>query len=63
MYKRQQQGYEIDLLNVNRDGKADLAHLRELLRKDTTVSYTHLDVYKRQCLPCPVAADPPSAGT
>ena len=31
----QQQGYEIDLLNVNRDGKADLAQLRELLRKDT----------------------------
>ena len=29
----QQQGYEIDLLNVNRDGKADLAQLRELLRK------------------------------
>ena len=27
----QQQGYEIDLLNVNRDGKADLAQLRELL--------------------------------
>ena len=31
----QEQGYEIDLLNVNRDGKADLAQLRELLRKDT----------------------------
>ena len=31
----QQQGYEIDPLNVNRDGKADLAQLRELLRKDT----------------------------
>ena len=30
-----EQGYEIDILNVNRDGKVDLEHLKELLRKDT----------------------------
>lgn len=32
-----EQGYEIDLLDVGRDGKADLSHLRELLRKDTVL--------------------------
>lgn len=31
----QQQGYEIDLLNVNRDGRINLDQLRELLREDT----------------------------
>ncbi|MBR1802670.1 MAG: cysteine desulfurase [Clostridia bacterium] len=30
-----EQGYEIDLLNVNQEGKVDLNHLRQLLRKDT----------------------------
>ena len=39
----QQQGYEIDLLNIGRDGRVDLDQLRELMRDDTIpVSYTHL---------------------
>lgn len=33
----QEQGYEIDLLDVDRNGKVELAHLRELLRKDTVL--------------------------
>lgn len=33
----QEQGYEIDLLEVGRNGKVELAHLRELLRKDTVL--------------------------
>ena len=33
----QEQGYEIDLLDVGRDGKVELAHLRELLRRDTVL--------------------------
>lgn len=31
----QSMGYEIDLVNINKDGMVDLEHLRELLRKDT----------------------------
>ena len=31
----QQQGYEIDLLNIGRDGRVDLDQLRELMRSDT----------------------------
>ena len=31
----QQQGYEIDLLRIGRDGRVDLDQLRELLREDT----------------------------
>lgn len=31
----QEQGYEIDLVNIGRDGVIDLEHFRELLRKDT----------------------------
>lgn len=31
----QEQGYEIDLLRIERDGKIDLQNLRDLLRKDT----------------------------
>lgn len=31
----QEQGYEIDLVNIGRDGVLDLEHFRELLRKDT----------------------------
>lgn len=30
-----EQGYEIDLVNVNQDGKIDLEHLKQLLRRDT----------------------------
>lgn len=33
----QQQGCEVDLVNINRDGTIDLEHLRELLRKDTVL--------------------------
>ncbi len=33
----QEQGYEIDLVAVGRDGKIELAHLRELLRRDTVL--------------------------
>ncbi|MBR1851905.1 MAG: cysteine desulfurase [Lachnospiraceae bacterium] len=31
----QEQGYEIDLVNIGRDGRIDLEQFRELLRKDT----------------------------
>ena len=31
----QEQGYEIDLVDIKQDGTVDLAHLRELLRPDT----------------------------
>jgi cysteine desulfurase len=31
----QEQGYEIDLLHINKDGKVDLDNLKELLRSDT----------------------------
>lgn len=33
----QEQGYEIDLVDIGRDGKIDVDHLRELLRKDTVL--------------------------
>ena len=33
----QEQGYEIDLLDIRRDGTVDLDHLKELLRPDTIV--------------------------
>ena len=40
----QEQGYEIDLLDVKRDGTIDLEQLRELLRKDTVlVALTAVD--------------------
>lgn len=38
----QEQGYSIDILNINKDGTVDLSHLKELLKKDTillAVSY------------------------
>ena len=39
-----EQGYEIDLVNINKDGKVDLEHLKQLLRNDTIlVSITSLD--------------------
>jgi len=31
----QEQGYEIDVVNISKDGKIDLEHLKSLLRKDT----------------------------
>ena len=33
----QQQGCEVDLVDIGRDGKIDIEHLRELLRKDTVL--------------------------
>lgn len=33
----QQQGCEVDLVDIRRDGTIDLAHLRELLRRDTVL--------------------------
>ena len=40
----QEQGYEIDLLDIKRDGTIDLDHLRELLRPDTiAVAVTLVD--------------------
>jgi len=40
----QEQGWEIDLVDVGRDGKIDLNHLRELLRSDTVlVAVTAVD--------------------
>jgi cysteine desulfurase len=33
----QTQGYEIDLVDITRDGLVDLEHLKELLRKDTVL--------------------------
>lgn len=40
----QEQGYEIDLADIGRDGTVDLAHLRALLRRDTAlVAVTAVD--------------------
>ena len=40
----QQQGYEIDLVDIRQDGTVDLAHLKELLRPDTIlVAVTAVD--------------------
>ena len=40
----QEQGWEIDLVDIGRDGKIDLDHLRELLRDDTVlVAVTAVD--------------------
>ena len=40
----QEQGYEIDLVDIRQDGTVDLAHLRELLRPDTIlVAVTAVD--------------------
>jgi cysteine desulfurase len=33
----QQQGYEVDLVDIRRDGTIDTEHLRELMRKDTVL--------------------------
>ncbi len=33
----QEQGYEIDLVDIRQDGTVDLCHLRDLLRKDTVL--------------------------
>ncbi|MGM9636956.1 MAG: cysteine desulfurase family protein [Eubacteriales bacterium] len=40
----QEQGYEIDLVDIGRDGRVDLEHFRELIRKDTVlVAVTAVD--------------------
>ena len=40
----QTQGYEIELVNIDRNGRVDLEHLKELLRKDTVlVSISYVD--------------------
>lgn len=40
----QEQGYEIDLVNIGGDGRIDMQHLKELLRKDTVlVAVTAVD--------------------
>ena len=40
----QEQGYEIDLVDIRRDGTIDLGHLKELLRPDTiAVAVTLVD--------------------
>ena len=39
----QQQGCEVDLVDIRRDGTIDLEHLRELLRKDTDRKSTRLN--------------------
>ena len=40
----QEQGYEIDLVDIRRDGTIDLEHLKELLRPDTiAVAVTLVD--------------------
>lgn len=40
----QEQGYEVDLVDVGRDGKINLEHLQELLREDTIlVAITSVD--------------------
>ena len=40
----QEQGYEIDLVDIQRDGTVDLGHLKELLRPDTiAVAVTMVD--------------------
>lgn len=38
------EGYEVDFVNINRDGSVDLEHLKELLREDTIlVSIAYVD--------------------
>ena len=40
----QNEGYEIDLVDIERDGRVDLEHLEELIRKDTVlVSVCYVD--------------------
>lgn len=40
----QKEGYEIELVDINEDGKVDIEHLEELLRKDTVlVSVCYVD--------------------
>lgn len=40
----QQQGYEIELVNIDQNGRVDLEHLKELLRNDTIlVSISYID--------------------
>ena len=55
MYKRQDTPSEALAVSIGEHGKVDLPYMAELLgtpgeygRITTAVSYTHLDVYKRQ---------------
>jgi cysteine desulfurase len=48
----QQQGWEVDLVDIRRDGTIDLEHLKELLRRDTTlVSVSAVDSELGTCQP------------
>ncbi len=48
----QEQGYEIDVLDMGQDGKGSLDHLRELLRRDTVlVTVTAVDSELGICQP------------
>ena len=54
----QEQGYEIDLVDITREGKVDLDHLRELLRKDTVlVAVTAVDSELGTIQPIPEIAE------
>ena len=43
----QEQGYEIDLLDVKQDGTVDLEHLKDLLRPDTICVAVWCSLYRR----------------
>lgn len=54
----QEQGYTIDLVDIGRDGRVDLLHLRELLRPDTVlVAASAVDSELGTCQPVREMAD------